>query len=187
MKYIWMLFVMLLPATAGAGGWSLDGDRSDISFVSVKKGSVAEVHHFTTLSGSIKNGQANIAIDLTSVESGIKIRNERMRSMLFEVGSFATATITADISGVDAGKLNPGETLSVSLPLTLGLHGFHKVLKADVTVIALNDGLLVTSRRPVIVKASDFGLEAGIETLRKIAKLPSIAYAVPVSFQLYFK
>jgi len=187
MKNIWILLVMLLPATAWAGNLGLDGEQSDISFVSVKKGVVAEVHHFTALSGSIKGNHASVVIDLSSVESGIKIRNERMKSMLFEVGRFATATITADISRVDMKRLKVGEMQSVVLPLTVDLHGFKKDLKAEVSVVMLQNGLLVTSRSPVIARASEFGLESGIEALRVVAKLPAIALAVPVSFQLYFK
>jgi len=187
MKHILMLFMMLLPATAWAESWTLDGEHSDISFVSVKKGTVAEVHHFTSLSGSVKDGKAIISIDLSSVESGINVRNERMKSMLFEVASFATATITVDTSSVDTSKLKAGDTIPAVLPLTIDLHGLKKEKHADVTVIVLSDGLLVTSRRPVIVRAADFGLEAGVEALRKIAKLPSIAQVVPVSFQLYFE
>ncbi len=186
MKKLCILLLMLLPATAWAGGWMLDGSSSDINFVSVKKNTVAEVHHFTSLSGSVKQSRATVSIDLTSVESGIGIRNERMKSMLFDVSQFATATITADISGLDTNSLNIGDMIAATVPLTLDLHGVKKELKTDVIVIALNDGLLVTSRSPVIVKAADFGLLAGIEALREAAKLPSIAQSVPVSFQLRF-
>ncbi|PJA31516.1 MAG: YceI family protein [Zetaproteobacteria bacterium CG_4_9_14_3_um_filter_53_7] len=186
MKKLCMLLLMLLPATAWAGSWTLDAGNSDINFVSVKKDTVAEVHHFTALSGSAKDGSASVVIDLASVESGIAIRNERMKSMLFDVAQFATATITADISAVETSKLKVGEMVTATVPVSLDLHGFKQELKADVTVIALNDGLLVTSRSPVIVKAADFGLVAGIEALRDAAKLPSIAQSVPVSFHLRF-
>ncbi|OIO73996.1 MAG: hypothetical protein AUJ57_03285 [Zetaproteobacteria bacterium CG1_02_53_45] len=186
MKKLCMLLLMLLPASAWAGGWTLDAGNSDINFVSVKKDTVAEVHHFTSLSGSANDESAAVSIDLTSVESGIAIRNERMKSMLFDVAQFATATITADISGVDTAKLKAGDAVAATVPVWLDLHGFKQKLKADVTVVALSDGLLVTSRSPVIVKAADFGLVAGIEALRDAAKLPNIAQSVPVSFHLRF-
>lgn len=187
MKKLCMLLFMLLPATVCAGEWTLNGKSSDITAVSVKKGVVAEVHHFTGLTGTIKDNKAIIAIDLTSVESGIDIRNQRMKTMLFEVASFATATISADIAALDTSGLKAGGSMEATVPVSLDLHGFNKELKAEITVVALNDGLLVVSRSPVIVKAADFGLVAGIEALRAIAKLPSIAQSVPVSFQLYFK
>ena len=56
------------------------------------------------------------------------------------------------------------------------------------TVVAMADGgLLVSSRLPVIVNASDFALIEGIERLRAVAGLPSISPAVPVSFTLRFR
>ncbi|NWF38293.1 YceI family protein [Mariprofundus sp. NF] len=186
MKKLFMLILMLLPATAWAEGWTLDVNHSDVNFVSVKKGSVAEVHHFKGLSGTIKERSAEISIDLSTVESGISIRNERMRSMLFEVGQFASATVSVDLSTVNYEALKAGDTVAVQLPMLLNLHGMKKPVVADVQIIVLSDKLLVTSRQPVIVKAADFGLDAGIEALRQIAKLPSIAQAVPVSFHLQF-
>jgi len=186
MKKMCMLFLMLLPATAWSAGWELDGKASDVNFVSVKKGTVAEVHHFTGLSGSISSSSAGVAIDLSSVESGISIRNERMKSMLFDVARFASATISADLSNVNYSELKVGESLTAELPMVLSLHGVKKPVIADVQIMVLSDRLVVTSRAPVIVKAADFELEAGIEALRQIAKLSSIAQAVPVSFHLQF-
>jgi hypothetical protein len=47
--------------------------------------------------------------------------------------------------------------------------------------------MLVTTVQPVIIKAEDFALVAGINKLQALAKLPSIAYTVPVSFVLTFQ
>jgi len=188
MKKLLILLAMFLPATVWAGGWSLDGGASDINFVSVKKGKIAEVHHFTGLNGSIEGNRASVSIDLSTVESGIGIRNKRMKSMLFEVASFASALIAADLTGINHKTLKVGETLSATVPLRLDLHGVKRELSAQILVIALADNrLLITSREPVIVKAADYGLDAGIEALRQVARLPSITQVVPVSFQLQFR
>jgi hypothetical protein len=45
---------------------------------------------------------------------------------------------------------------------------------------------VVTTLQPVIIKAEDFALVAGINKLKSLASLPSIAYSVPVSFVLTF-
>ncbi|HKI61344.1 MAG TPA: YceI family protein [Mariprofundaceae bacterium] len=187
MKKVWMLLLLLAPMTAWAGDLMLDNGSSAVSFVSVKKGSVGEVHHFTRLSGEAGAHEASVMIDLASVESGIDIRNERMRSLLFNVAKFASATIRADISSMDVQNLKAGEQKSGSLMVEVALHGVVKQLPASVSVVRLKDGgLLVNSRAPVIVKAADFGLDSGIEALRHVAKLPSIATAVPVTFELHF-
>ena len=187
MKKVVLLLVMILPATAWAGEWTLDGAASDLTVLSMKKEKVAEVHHFSGLSGIIYGNSAKFEVDLATIESGISIRNERMRSMLFEISRFSTATITADLSAINYQLLKVGEMLTTSLPFTLDLHGMKKDFTAQIRVVALAEHkLLITSRRAVIVKAADFQLEDGIEALRQIAKLPSIAQAVPVSFQLQF-
>ncbi len=187
MKKWWILVLMLLPATAWAGELQLDNASSLISFVSVKKGSVGEVHRFDRISGKAGTDRANVRIDLASVDTGIGIRNQRMRSMLFDVTRFPSATIRTDIAALDVPGLKAGEHVTGALTLDLDLHGIHKSLPAVVTVVRLRDGgLLVSSRAPVIVDAADFGLGQGIEALRQAAKLPSIATAVPVSFELHF-
>lgn len=187
MKKICLLLFMLLPATAMAEGWTLDSAGSNLNAVSVKSGSVAEIHHFNGLTGLATGKHASVVIDLASIESGIDIRNERMRSMLFDVSRFATATITADIAQLNVRQLKAGQSIAATVPVSLDLHGIKRELSAEITVTAMQDGLLVTSRMPVIVQAVDFDLTAGIEALRKVAGLPAIAQAVPVSFQLYFK
>lgn len=188
MKKMVLLIAMLMPATLWADGWQLDSAQSDINFVSVKKGKVAEVHHFSGLNGSIHKGSATVAIDLSTIESGITIRNERMKSMLFDIARFPSAQISVDLSSLDIEKLQAGAVMSVELPFSLNLHGVKRELKAQVQVTSLaDDGLQVTSRQPVIIKAADFELDAGLEALRQIASLTSIAQVVPVSFYLRFK
>ena len=57
-----------------------------------------EIHQFTSLDGSISNnGDANVKIDLTSVASGIDVRDVRMRFLLFETYKFPNAEVTAKL------------------------------------------------------------------------------------------
>ncbi len=192
MKRIWIAAIaLLLPMSAAAHGLfehdlKLDNKQSTVTFVSVKKGTVGEVHHFTKLSGELEKGEARIEINLASVETGIAVRNERMQKMLFDVASFPKAIISADFDP-ELMELKEGETRNAQITLGLDLHGVQKALKANVTVIGIDDGIMVVSQAPVIVSAADFGLDKGIEALRTVAKLPSIAQAVPVSFRLVFK
>ncbi len=71
-------------------------------------------------------------------------------------------------------------------PLQLSLHGMVKNVDFEAVVVKLGDKLVVTSAKPIIIKAADYGLEGGIAMLQKLAKLPSIATAVPVNFVLTF-
>ena len=96
MRLIFFLFV-LLPLTSKAG-WVLDESKSEISFISIKNLSIAETHEFRNLSGTIDDeGNLEIKIPLSSVETKITIRNERMKKMLFETSKFANALVTSKI------------------------------------------------------------------------------------------
>jgi len=169
--------------------WQLKNDQSTVNFVSIKKSSVGEVHHFKSLSGLIDNGNAKIEIeiDLLGVETNIPIRNERMQSMLFEVSKFTSASITTKIDNSKFDNLKSGEQYEENVDLTVNLHGVTRKIKVAIQVVKLaNNSLLVYSEYPVILKASDFGLANGIQALREIAKLPSISTVVPVTFSLIF-
>ena len=82
-------------------GMILDNTLSTLSFVSVKKGKVGEVHTIDKLSGSLsETGDLVIKLDLSSVNTNIDIRNERMQQHLFETKNNPTATISAKIGKV---------------------------------------------------------------------------------------
>jgi polyisoprenoid-binding protein YceI len=140
------------------------------------------------MTGTISDdGKATVVIDLSSVETNIPIRNERMQTMLFNVAEFAKATITTvvDMSQLDNSQI--GGVYSVVNDLTLDLHGVQKTYAAKLTVMRLTENkIAIVSTDPVIVQASDFGLEAGIEKLREVAGLPSIATSVPITFIMVY-
>lgn len=167
--------------------WQLHNDSSKVSFVSVKKDTIGEVHHFKRLSGKIaENGSFSVEIDLTSVETNIPIRNERMQSMLFNTKLFPKLTLNAEVSK-ELTQLTDGSSNVFSVPATLSLNGIEKSLSIDVFAARTNqDSLLVTAMSPVIINASDFNLDTGVAALQKVAGLPNIARAVPVTFVLHF-
>ena len=167
--------------------WKLNDDQSSVNFISIKKSTVGEINHFNSLSGSLKDGRATVAIDLSSVETNIPIRNERMQKMLFEVSKFSTATITTKIDNARLDSLKGGDLYQDNVNLELDLHGITNKITATVQVVKLSSSsVLVYSVFPVVINASDFGLAAGVEALREIASLPSISTAIPVTFSLVF-
>jgi hypothetical protein len=75
----------------------------------------------------------------------------------------------------------------VSLPVQLNFHGVTKTLETEVLVMpAMDKTVAVVSTRPVLLKAEDFGVAAGVEALRNVAGLKEISATVPVSFNLLF-
>ena len=179
--------LLILAAPLSYAEWTLSPDSS-VKFLSTKNTNITEVHEFTQVSGSVSDkGNAEIAIDLTSVETGIGIRNERMQFMLFYVSDYATATVSADLPETMMLALKNGETATSLLPLTLELHGEKKDIETDVLATAAADGhVIVTTQSPVLVNAGEFKLAKGVEALREVAGLDRISTTVPVTFTLLF-
>ena len=187
MRLIFFLFV-LLPLTSKAG-WVLDESKSEISFISIKNLSIAETHEFRNLSGTIDDeGNLEIKIPLSSVETKIPIRNERMKKMLFETSKFANALVTSKIDLSFSKGASVGEIIQRNENFSIDLHGFQQKKEAHVAVTLEKAGVVrVDSIRPIIVNASSHELSEGIDALRVVAKLSSIAESVPVSFNLFFQ
>ncbi len=172
----------LFVSPSFADTWNLDKTDSSLHFISIKKGDIAEVHHFKTLSGSIADdGKASLAIDLASADTKVPVRDERMTNVLFEAKKFTTATVSMDLG---KGERPIGRT---AIKVMLDLHGVKKEVEAQVVVSVSDEYVSVTTVAPVIISAADFGLEAGVEKLRELAKLDAVSKAVPVTFHLVFK
>lgn len=186
-KLVLLLLIGIFSVSAQAD-YQLDSAQSSLNFVSIKKDKIAETHSFQGLIGSISSdGAAKIIIDLASVETNIDIRNERMKSLLLETGVYPTAEVSATLDGAQLTSIPLGGSLILPAALTLDLHGQSKAIQAELRVTSIEGGaLLVTTVKPILINAFDFGLNTGIQKLMEVAKLPSISTAVPVTFSLIF-
>lgn len=187
MSGIAALLAIVIAAPASAD-WALDNDASRINFITTKANTAAEVHTFGLVDGDVsEEGRATISIDLDSVDTAIDIRDERMRTMLFETDSYPTATLVAMVDADAVEALATGDTTMMTSEGQLMVHGTTVSLTFDAMVSRLSDSrIVVSSFKPVIVNAPDVGLAAGVEKLREVAGLPSISPAVPVTFTLVF-
>ncbi|MCF6442979.1 cellulose binding domain-containing protein [Pseudoalteromonas luteoviolacea] len=167
----------------------LDPQSSHLYFVSTKKQHLVESHTFNNISGSITpEGVARLAIDLSSVDTANDTRDGRMKEFLFDTESFPTAEALLAIDYAALVALPIGSTEMQSISTTLNLTGVIKEVNADVVIRRLaNNKIMVQTLTPIVLDATDFGLESGIETLRTLANLSVISYAVPVSFNLVFE
>ena len=179
---------LLVPAASCWAQWQLDSEKSAVSFLSIKNDSIAERHDFGSLAGYIgRQGRARLVIDLDSVRTMIEVRDQRLRELLFETAEFPSATARATIDPAVIAEAAGGGMVSTELSLTLALHGMDRELTVPVVLVGEGEGRLrVLTPEPVIIRAADFGLDNGIEALRKVAGLESIASAVPVTVQLVF-
>jgi len=177
------------PAPLAQGAWQVDTSASTLSYVSVKAGDIAESNSFSGLSGSVSpDGEAQLEIDLATVETKVDIRNERMRDIFFEVAEYPTATVSATIDPAAFETLKVGESMVQPLNATLTVKGVEAPVETQVQVTrTAADRVMATSTEPVIVYADALELTGGLAKLQEIAGLSSITPAVPVTFSIAFQ
>lgn len=181
------LLAALLSIAPAHADWMVQ-DTSQIGFVSIKNNSIGENNAFQRVSGSISEaGMVAVAIDLTSVETGVGIRNERLQTMLFDVASFPSATVKATLSPAQVMALRDGGTVTESVALDVSLYGTTVSKTAELLVSVLDDEVRVTSTQPIMITAQDFGLESGVAALQKIAGLSAISRSIPITVDLRLK
>ena len=188
MKAMLTILCLSVTATLAQADWTLNQTHSDFTFASIKINNVYESHTFNRYEGTISdNGQAVLTLDLGSVRTGIEIRDQRMKTMLFDTVKFPAAQYRLNVDADTLDTLKTGERLQLTVEGTLSLFGMDKKQTAELNIFKLGEHRIqVSTAKPVAVKAADYGLDVGIEALRKIANLPVISTTVPVNFSLIF-
>ncbi|MDO6706809.1 YceI family protein [Photobacterium sp. 1_MG-2023] len=184
------LFVTLLAVfpLCSFAAWKLDNNQSELKFLSVKNNAVIEQHAIKQLDGSLTDeGKVQLMLDLSSVDTQIPIRDERMKTMLFRVADYPKAMLEGEVDVSGLGDLKTGETLSQQVSLKLNLHGAINPVNADLMITRLvDDTLMISTKSPVIIDAKAFGMESGLKALQEVANLNGILPSVPVFVNLAF-
>lgn len=177
------------PADFFSQGWRLNPRLSHVYMQSVKKNLIFETHKFTVVEGRIdEDGKVSIMIELASLETGIDVRNVRMRFLFFETFKFPTAKVTATLDKAALQDLLIKNRVAITLRFTLNLHGVEKEIEAPVVVTRIIDNAVsVATVKPIIIRAADFELTAGIARLAEAAGGFLIAPAASISFDLIFE
>ena len=184
--YFWLLLLFSAPVFSD---WHLVNEESKLNFISIKATNIAEIHSFKKVSGSVKeNGEAQLSINLASLETLIPIRNERMGNLLFETKIYPSAVFKL---GVDLEKIlliDIGKSSEVEYRGMFGFKNKQFPLLVKLKVTRLSDqSFSVSSLEPLLLNADRLGLSNGIESLRAVAGLPSISKSVSVTFSLMFR
>lgn len=189
-----LLFLMALSGPVQAqsgnpfeGGWTLDSAASELRYMSVKKGNVAETNRFATLSGLITDfGKAQVRVLLDSVDTGVDLRNVRMRFLFFETFLHPEATITAQLDPSRLTDLAQLRRKVIDLDYALSLHGVTVTKSTEVAVTLLSDDrIAVSSLEPIPLALLEFDLETGRTKLEEAASV-TIAPLGIVSFDFVF-
>lgn len=177
---------LTFTAPAFAESWTLDGEASKVAFGSVKKDTVGEVHHFTSVSGSVDDaGKVSVEIDVASVETWIDIRNERFQKFVFDAAP--KAVLSAQVDAEELNKLAPGDTTTIDVEGTLSINGNDVEIETALFVARLSDKkMMVTTDEMIMLSTKEAGIDGGIDQLMKVAKLPGITRVSPVTLRLVF-
>lgn len=170
-----------------AGGWKLDPAASSLKFQSVKNETVVESSKFATLSGEIdESGEATVRIALDSVDTGIDLRNVRMRFLFFETFMFPEAVVTLSLSPDMVADLPARRRKALTVPYTLDLHGVTKEYEAEIVATLITDDMVsVASTTPISIAAKDHNLAVGVQKLEEAAGVDVIPSGT-VSFDFMF-
>ena len=187
-RYVASLSVAALVSAAPAWAEWQVADNSSIQFVSIKNNTIGEVSHFDMIAGTVGDqGAVEVRVALDSVETNIGIRNDRMKKMLFEVGLYPEAVITAQLSEEAMAAAGSSTGAAVPAVLQIDLHG-QVVSKDAVLTVSATDagGFSATTSQPILLNAAEFNLEDGVAALQSVAGLNAISRVIPVTVSLNF-
>lgn len=187
MLRIVVTLIYIVLANHALADWEMVKKASSVSFGTVKNEIVSELHKFTEFKGIVQNnGAARIEIDLLSVDTGIEIRDQRMRDFLF-ADSFK-AIYSANMEMQRISKIPTGESVELNLDGSLELNGHSREIPLKVRVTNLRSGSFqVEAVAANKIDVSTFGFAEGIEQLRSIAGLNVISPMVTLQFKLEFE
>lgn len=189
-SYIQALILTLAALASSAhAAWQLDKSQSEFYFTFIKAAQVGTVGHFESFDALATNdGKAQLTIDLASLNTGIEKRDGRLKELFFNVSKYPTADIQISMGHNIYRRLAVGETEKVRVTAKVSLHGKTRRLREVVNVTLLNKKTVeVTTAKPILLDAGDFGLLPGIQKLIDLAGVKSISQSVPVTFRLRFK
>jgi polyisoprenoid-binding protein YceI len=177
----------LAAVPAFANAWTLQSEMSAVSFGSIKNDYAGEAHSFRDISGSVsQSGAVEVNVALTSVDTNIEIRDERMIAQIF--GDAAQASLSAQIDMAEMEQLGVGEAMITEVAVTLSLLGVETPFDASMFVMRLaEDKVMVASNAPVYLATEDLEIDAGVSALQEIAGLDSITRVTPLTARFVFE
>ena len=131
------------------------------------------------------NGEAEIRLDLLSIDTNIEIRNQRIRDLLFHIVPNATYTASVDLENLI--NLDSEASADLLLQGTLNMNGVSINYPMPVLVTRLASGqFLIENQKDNEINLSEFGFAEGINQLKSLAKLNSISALSKFTFKLVF-
>jgi hypothetical protein len=134
---------------------------------------------------------AHLLVDIDTLDTGVPIRNERVRNIFFETSNVGWDTVDVTIPVLPAAVVTALQgqrhVEQAKLDATLKVHGRKVMTVLTVDASYSDDGrLTVKTSTPAQVKISDFGLGDNLRRLSSICMHDSIDDVVNVEVLLQF-
>jgi outer membrane protein OmpA-like peptidoglycan-associated protein/polyisoprenoid-binding protein YceI len=190
-----LLLLTTIAATRSANAqdilnqnWILDPSRSHVYMQTEKREGIIEKHQFTAVEGNVsRDGDATVRIDLNSLDTGVDLRNVRMRFLLFETYKFPYAEITARLDKAKLQELTTRSRITYPLTLRVNMHGIVREIQTSVSIARTSNATMeVATIEPIMVTAESFDFIKGIGKLADAMGGIRIVPSSPVSFDLVF-
>ncbi|MBC6414618.1 MAG: YceI family protein [Chromatiales bacterium] len=191
MKHLRYLLIIGLIAwfflPAYAADWQLDSERSAITYLSSKQATIDtsmifESNLFHKFSASIKDSQLELTIDLSSLDTKVAIRDERVAEHVFLTQQYPYAVVTATIDDIEQITYQRLQTTAM-----LAMRGQSHSVQAELIIERINpDTLRIQTVTPVLVDANAYGMLEGFAKLKALVGLMQIPTVIPVSLHLVF-
>lgn len=155
---------LTLAATPSVSKLVFQADRGTgaVEFNAIGRPSALKIHGKGSspkgsliLEGSAASG--SLSFDLESLDTGIKLRNEHMKTKYLEVEKYAQATLTVTkLSIPDALRSENGKVEKVPFQGVLSLHGVQKPVSGFATVGRASNQMTIAA--DFGIKTSDFAI-----------------------------
>lgn len=186
MRILFIIGCLLVSKVALSTDYLLDGQVSSVGFATIKKQYVVEAAEISSLSGKLDaKGQFNLRVELQAIRTGIPIRDSRLNEIYFDSAKYPAVNIVGQFNLDELTQA--GGVLKTRVSAQVTLFGQSKMITFPVTIVKSEQFLMVSSFKPVIIRASDFGIP--VKNLNELAKTVGgipISDQVPVTISLLF-
>ncbi|CZF85710.1 YceI family protein [Grimontia marina] len=183
-----LLAMSLSPSLALASNdYALDSEASSISFATIKKSYVIEPANLSGIEGSVDaSGNFSVAAPLSSISTGIPIRNQRLNDLFFDSNKFPTLKVEGQVSM--EGLVKNSTQLQQAIPAKVTLFGNTKEVTLNMNIVKSGDNIFAFTTKPVIISGATFGIpKENLEAVSATVGNIDISSTVPVNVSLVFK
>ena len=184
MKKLFLLFILLSGNVFAAENLNIVPELSSISFATIKKQYVVEPAVVEKIQGKYSNGMFDLSIDFNNIKTNIPIRNSRVNTLFFKTNLYPQVKIHGefDLKSI----VNP--MTKTSIKVNVDFYGSSKAFEVPVIIHQAGELMTVNSYKPIIVRASDFGIPSvNLMNLAATVGGISISDTIPLNINLTFK